>query len=100
MTQPDYETYRKMMEAQQAEAEEALAAEALAADASAADAEEEYFTAEEIAAYLQVPVDDFHTQAAHGDLRPVQIEEVYVYAKKDVKRFLINLGILEGESQW
>ena len=90
MTQPDYETYRKMMEAQQVEAEEA----------STEDAEEEYFTAEEIAAYLQVPVDAFHTQAAHGDLRPVQIEEVYVYAKKDVKRFLINLGVLEGESQW
>jgi len=92
MTRPDYETYRKMMAAQQADAE--------SLDAEAVENDEEYFTAEEIAAYLGVEIEEFHSRAGHGDLLPVQIEGQYVYAKKDVKRFLVNLGVIEGDSQW
>lgn len=88
MSKPDYETYRKMMEAQEAEGQEAP------------DADEEYFTAEEIAEYLSVSVDDFHTRAAHGDLLLVQIEDQYLYAGRDVRRFLVNLGFIEGETHW
>lgn len=84
MTRPDYETYRKMMEQQ----------------TDAAEDDEECFTAEQIAEHLGISVEEFHSRAAHGDLRPVEIEGQYVYRFKGVMRFLINVGLIEGESQW
>lgn len=86
MTQPDYDTYRKSMDAQNA--------------ATGNTADDEYFTAEEIAAFLNIPVDEFFSRAAHGDLQPVEVDDKHLYAGKKVRRFLINLGVLEGEDEW
>jgi hypothetical protein len=88
MPRPDYEAYRQAMDAQNAE------------DSSGESADGEYFTAEEIAAYLNLPVDEFFSRAAHGDLRPVEVEGRHLYAGTHVRRFLINLGVLEGDDQW
>jgi len=60
----------------------------------------EHFTAAEIAEYLGIPVDEFFSRAAHGDLHPVEVEGRHLYDARHVRRFLTNLGVLEGGDQW
>lgn len=60
----------------------------------------ESFTAAEIAAYLGVEVEQFHVLAGNGDLKAFEIEGEYFYKSADVRHFLINAGVLEGESVW
>ena len=60
----------------------------------------ELFTAAEIAAYLDVEIEQFHVMAGNGDLRPMEIEGEFFYKVADVRRFLINAGALQGDSVW
>ncbi|MDF2440426.1 MAG: hypothetical protein JWN98_1410 [Abditibacteriota bacterium] len=60
----------------------------------------EHFTAEEVAAFIGISVEEFFDRAAHADLTPVEIEEKYFYRARDVRRFLVNTGVLDGESLW
>jgi len=93
MTQADYDAYRKAMDA-------AYAGDDAVTAAAAGAAADEYFSAAEIAAFLNIPVDEFFSRAAHGDLRPAELDGQHLYASKHVRRFLINLGVLEGDDQW
>lgn len=60
----------------------------------------EQFTAEEIAAFVGIDVEEFFDRAAHADLVPVEVEGKYFYKAGDVRRFLINAGVLSGDSLW
>lgn len=83
---PDFQTYRQEQEALLKEQE------VLRPD--------ERFVAEEVATFMRVPVDEFHVLAAHADLVPTEVEGEHFYRKSDVERFLVNAGVIEGETAW
>jgi plasmid maintenance system antidote protein VapI len=62
--------------------------------------EQEYHTAAQIAAYLGVTEEEFLVLAGHHDLHAVEMDEQHVFKVEDVRRFLFNTGMLEGESHW
>jgi hypothetical protein len=50
-----------------------------------------FLTAEEAAAYMNLPVAAFLSLAAHPDLRPIRVQDHYLYRTEAVKLFLANM---------
>ncbi|HEX8833473.1 MAG TPA: hypothetical protein VF719_04695 [Abditibacteriaceae bacterium] len=58
------------------------------------------YSAEEIAHFLGMNVEEFFVAAAHADLEAVETDGEHFYRREDVEQFLINVGALDGETAW